>query len=175
MKSLIDRDGTLSRGLADIRTQFGVQANFSAQLLAEAQSAAARPIAGHADWTDRPFVTLDPAASTDLDQAFWIESVGPDLILHYAIADVPCFVSPNGFVDIEAWARGTTIYMPDGKATLYPELLSEGAASLLPNVDRPSIVFTVRIDPAGKVALDGAVRAAIRSRAKLVYSHLHPT
>ena len=71
MKSLIDHDGALSVGLADIRTQFGVQAGFRARVLSEAQSAAARPIGGHADWTDRPFVTLDPSASTDLDQAFW--------------------------------------------------------------------------------------------------------
>ena len=53
-----------------------------------------RAVAGeHADWTDRPFVTLDPATSTDLDQAFAIESAGADLLLHYAIADVAWFVA----------------------------------------------------------------------------------
>ena len=174
MKSLIDRGGRLSQGLADIRIQFGVPVSFPAQVLAEAQAAAALPIAHHADWTDRPFVTLDPAASTDLDQAFWIERSGGDLILYYAIADVAWFVSSNSLMDVEAWARGTTIYMPDGKATLYPELLSEGAASLLPNVQRPSVVFTVRIDPAGKATLDGADRAIIRSRAKLAYEQVQP-
>ena len=39
-----------------------------------------------------PFVTLDPATSTDLDQAFSIEASGSDLLLHYAIADVAWFV-----------------------------------------------------------------------------------
>lgn len=34
------------------------------------------------------FVTLDPAPSTDLDQAFAIERRGTDLLLHHAIADV---------------------------------------------------------------------------------------
>jgi len=53
-------------------------------------------------------------------------------------------------------------------------VLSEGAASLLPNVERPSVVFTVRIDPAGKSSLDGAVRALIRSRAKLAYETVRP-
>ena len=38
--------------------------------------------------TGLPFVTLDPAASTDLDQAFTIERAGADLLLRYAIADV---------------------------------------------------------------------------------------
>jgi VacB/RNase II family 3'-5' exoribonuclease len=169
MKSLIDRQGVLSRGLADIRTQFQVPLEFPPAVLAEADLAAARLVSGHADWTDRDFVTLDPKSSTDLDQAFAIEQSGTDIILHYAIADVAWFVGTGDALDREAWVRGETIYMPDAKASLYPLGLSEGAASLLPDVDRPSVVFTVRIDPTGKSSLDGAVRAMVRSRAKLAY------
>ena len=172
MKALIDRDGVLSSGLADIRTQFEVPTSFPQPVLAEAEVAASRPITGHADWTGRDFATLDPATSTDLDQAFAIERSGADVILHYAIADVAWFVAANDAVDAEAWRRGTTIYMPDGKASLYPERLSQDAASLLPEVDRPSVVFTVRIDPAGKAVLEGAERAVIRSRAKLAYENV---
>lgn len=174
MKSLIDRDGTLSSGLADIRTQFGVPTSFPGNVLEEAQKVAKRPFSGHADLTARPFVTLDPASSTDLDQAFCIERAGGDLILHYAIAHVSWFVSTDQALDTEAWARGETIYMPDGKASLYPEQLSEGAASLLANVDRPSVVFTIRIDPAGKASLDSATPAIVRSRAKLAYDRVRP-
>jgi exoribonuclease R len=169
MKALIDRDGALSSGLADIRTQFQVPTSFPQPVLAEAEVAARRPITGRAYWTGRDFATLDPATSTDLDQAFAIERSGADILLHYAIADVAWFVATNDAVDAEAWRRGTTIYMPDGKASLYPERLSQDAASLLPNVDRPSVVFTVRIGPSGKAVLDGAGRALIRSRAKLAY------
>ncbi len=42
-------------------------------------------------------------------------------------------------------ARGVTVYLPDGKAPLYPPALSEGAASLLPDGPRPAVVFVVRI------------------------------
>ena len=174
MKSLIDRAGALSRGLADIRAQFGVPASFPDDVLAEVSGVAARPISQHADWTAKPFATLDPKESTDLDQAFCIESSGTDLILHYAIADVAWFVDADSPLDIEAWKRGTTIYMPDGKASLYPGQLSDGAASLLPDVDRPAVVFTVRIDSSGASSVDGAVRAVIRSRAKLAYETVSP-
>ena len=174
MNSLIDRNGALSRGLADIRAQFQVPAGFPPEVTAAAKQAAAKPIVDHADWTGRDFVTLDPQTSTDLDQAFAIERAGTDLILHYAIADVGWFVGPGDSLDAEAWKRGETLYLPDGKASLYPRELSEGAASLLPNVDRPSVVFTVRIDGDGKSALDGAVRAMIRSRAKLAYETVTP-
>src|SRR5690606_28815241 len=50
-----------------------------------------------------------------------------------------------------------------------PEVLSHGAASLLPDVDRPAVVFTVRVDTDGTSRLDGVTRALIRSRAKLAY------
>jgi len=171
---LIDRQGALSRGLADIRAQYAVPADFPAEVLAEAEQAAGRPLSGRADWTGRNFVTLDPATSTDLDQAFAIERSGGDIVLFYAIADTAHFVQPDGALDREAWARGETIYLPDGKASLYPRVLSEGAASLLPNVERPAVAFTVRVDPQGKSILAGAERVVIRSRAKLAYETVQP-
>jgi VacB/RNase II family 3'-5' exoribonuclease len=164
-----DRQGALSRGLAQIRAQFRVPEGFSEALTSAASGDASARISGHADWTKKRFVTLDPARSTDLDQAFAIERDATDIILEYAIADVGAFVSEGDAIDVEAWARGTTIYLPDGKAPLYPPQLSEGASSLLPGVDRPSVVFRVRINLAGKVQLDGAVRAVVRSQAKLAY------
>jgi exoribonuclease R len=169
MKTLIDSTHALIGGLAAIRRQFNVPEQFPPAVLAAADSAARRQPTAHADRTDRPFVTLDPATSTDLDQAFMIERSGNDLLLHYAIADVAWFVGDGDAIDREAWQRGTTIYLPDGRAGLYPPVLAEGAASLLPAVARPAVIFTTRIDGDGNARLDGAERAIIRSSAKLAY------
>lgn len=169
MKTLRDPQSLLADGLAAIREQFRVPQAFPPQVLAAAEAAAARRPDAHADWTERSFVTLDPASSTDLDQAFAIESAGADMLLHYAIADVPWFVHDGDPIDVEAWKRGTTTYLPDGKASLHPPVLSEQAASLLPGGPRPAVVLTVRIAPDGTVRLDGATRALIESRAKLGY------
>lgn len=166
---LRDPDCLLAEGLATLRTQFQVPASFPAEVLAAAEAAAQRAPSEHADWTARPFVTLDPAESTDLDQAFAIEPAGADWLLHYAIADVGWFVAPGDPLDAEAWVRGVTTYLPGGKAGLYPPVLAEGAASLLPDGPRPAVVFTVRVRPDGETALDGVTRAVIRSRAKLAY------
>src|SRR5687767_13583647 len=92
MKSLLDPTHALASGLARIRAEYQVPAAFPPEVLAAAASAAARAPADHADRTSTHFVTLDPAASTDLDQAFAIERSGADLLLHYAIADVAWFV-----------------------------------------------------------------------------------
>jgi len=169
VKILADPGHVLEDGLAALRAEVQLPAAFSPAVLAAADAAAARTPTAHADRTDRPFVTLDPAASTDLDQAFAIEPAGSDLLLHYAIADVGWFVDDGDVIDQEAWQRGTTQYLPDGKVNLYPPVLSEQAASLLPDGPRPAVVFTVRIAPDGAAMLDGAERAIIRSRAKLGY------
>ena len=169
MKSLTDPSQALSTGLSRIRAEFHVPDGFPPDVMAAAEAAAKRVPDQHADRTAMPFVTLDPATSTDLDQAFSIEASGSDLLLHYAIADVAWFVEDGDAVDVEAWARGETLYLPDGKAGLYPPVIAEGAASLLPSGPRPAVIFTVRVAEDGGVKLDGAERAIIQSRAKLAY------
>ena len=166
----------MSAGLDEIRADLEIPTEFPAEVLAAADQAVARPIGSHhVDRTDRRFVTLDPESSTDLDQAFDIEVAGDDVILHYAIADVGWFVRPGDPLDVEAFERGVTVYLPDERSTLYPEVLSEGAASLLPDVDRPAVVFTVRVAEDGVTQLDGVERAIIRNRAKLAYDAVDPS
>lgn len=175
MKVLRDPDCILEEGLDAIRAQFNLPTGFPSDAIAEAEAATKLPLSDHIDRTDMPFVTLDPESSMDLDQAFTIERSGNDIILHYAIADVAWFVAVDGPMDRVAWERGESQYLPDGKVSLYPPILSEGAASLLPNVDRPAVIFTVRVAPDGAVKLDGAERAVIRSRAKLAYDKVKPS
>jgi len=168
-------------GFAALRADFGVPGDHPSEVHAAAEAAAARsfdvvepggsPVRWqHVDRTDVEFVTLDPASSTDLDQAFAIDRAGDDVRLRYAIADVGWFVRPGDPIDREAWQRGVTVYLPDGRAGLHPERIAEDAGSLLPGSPKPAVVFDVRIDPDGLVRLAGAERAMVRSRAKLAYS-----
>ena len=169
MKALGDPDPLLGEGLAAIRAQYAIPDGFPREVLAEAERTKSRAPSEHADWTGREFVTLDPESSTDLDQAFVIEPAGDDLILHYALADVGWFVPVGGPMEAEAWTRGLTFYLPDGKARLYPAALSEAAASLLPDGPRPAIIASMRCARDGAVRLEGMERAVVLSRAKLAY------
>ena len=175
MKAIFDPQHALAQGLSEIRQQFQLPTEFPPDVLAAAHAAAQRTPTDHIDRSGMAFVTLDPATSTDLDQAFAIERLGVDLLLHYAIADVAWFVDDGDPVDAEAWRRGTSQYLPDGKASLYPAILSENAASLLPTGPRPAVIFSVRVGPDGAVRLDGVERAIIRSRAKLAYATVRET
>ena len=170
-----DTASVMRTGLDRIRQENEIPDTHPAEVLAAAEEAAARvPGSDHVDRTDVRFMTLDPASSTDLDQAFALDVAGDDIILHYAIADVGWFVRPGDPLDTEAFERAVTVYLPDRRATLYPAVLSEGAASLLPDVDRPAVVFTVRVASDGSTSLDGVERSLIRSRAKLAYTTVTP-
>ena len=174
MRIRADLTDELVEGLRHIRKQFKVPDEFPEEVLRAADEVANRTPSEHIDRRDWPFVTLDPASSTDLDQAFHIEMDGDDVLLHYAIADVAWFVDDGNALDDEAWQRGATQYLPDGKAGLYPPVLAEGAASLLPDGPRPAIVFHVRVNSDGLSMLDGAERSLIESRAKLAYETVRP-
>jgi exoribonuclease R len=155
--------------LAALRTELGVPPSFPPEVEAEAAAAAA-PRLPRADLLDVPFVTVDPPGSRDLDQALHIERRGSGFRIRYAIADVAAFVTPGGAVDAEAHARGVTLYWPGGKAPLHPPVLSEGAASLLPDQERPALVWTLDLDADGELAATDLARARVRSRAKLDYA-----
>jgi exoribonuclease R len=71
----------MATGLDDIRADGGIPESFPDEVSAAARRAALRPLGdGHADRTGRRFVTLDPASSVDLDQAFAIEMAGDEII-----------------------------------------------------------------------------------------------
>ena len=126
------------------------------------------------DLREIPFVTIDPHGATDLDQAMHLEALdtaagGAAFRVRYAIADVGRFITPDGPLDAETHARGQTIYLPDRRIPLHPEAISEGAASLLPGVDRAAYVFTVELAADGTIVSQDLGRAVVRSRAQLDY------
>ncbi|MCY2979717.1 MAG: RNB domain-containing ribonuclease [Planctomycetota bacterium] len=167
----------LAQGFASIAKQFQLPGSFAPGVLLAAEESSlvigenGRPLweVDRRDATSIPLVTLDPATSTDLDQAFAIERDGDDLVLKYALADVSAFVSEGGVIESEAWNRGVTIYGLSEKISLYPKVISQNAASLLPDGPRPAILVSVAICPKGTVALRSIERVVCASRAKLAY------
>lgn len=159
----------LRSALTALRAELKVPEEFPADVRAAAEKSVASVKRPDLDRTDVPFVTIDPAESMDLDQAVHVARSGSGFVIHYAIADVAAFVDPGGVVDAEAHRRGQTFYGPDARSALHPPELSEAAASLLPNQERPALVWELKLDSAGELIDAAARRARVRSRAKLSY------
>ncbi|MEU6139062.1 RNB domain-containing ribonuclease [Streptomyces sp. NPDC047081] len=165
-------EAPLRAALTALRTELDVPESYPAEALAEAERAAKAPVLPAYDATDIPLFTIDPPASTDLDQAMHLSRQGTGYRVRYAIADVAAFVVPGSALDVETHRRVTTLYFPDERIPLHPKLLSEGAASLLPGQIRPAALWTIDLDADGRTRAVDVRRALVRSRAKLDYAHV---
>ncbi|MGN6512784.1 MAG: RNB domain-containing ribonuclease [Lysobacteraceae bacterium] len=159
----------IAEGIAAIRRELQLPGDFPPAVEAAAARAAAAPRLPGLDRTDIPLVTIDPKGAMDLDQALYVQREGDGYRVFYAIADVGAFVAPGDPVDVEAHARGETLYGGDGKIPLHPKVLSEGAASLLPDAVRPALLWTIDLDATGEGVAVDVRRARVRSRARLDY------
>ncbi|MFV8395072.1 RNB domain-containing ribonuclease [Corynebacterium hindlerae] len=152
-----------------IAEEFSVPTEFPAELHQAAAQAVDRYQAERRDCRDIELVTIAPVGSMDLDQAVCIEPQGEGFRVYYAIADVAAFIAQGSALEAESFRRGQTIYLPDEPARLHPEEISEGVASLLPEVDRPAVLWTFDLDERGEVVSHAVERAVVRSRARLDY------
>ena len=84
-------------GLRRIRDELEVPAAFAPAVVAATDAAigAPRDLGARVDLRDVEFVTIDPAGSRDLDQAYFAERRPGGTRVRYAIADVSSFVMPR--------------------------------------------------------------------------------
>lgn len=156
--------------LASLRAEIGLPALYPADARDEATAAARGDLKDfRQDRRDLDFVTIDPPGSMDLDQAVHVATSGHGYVVRYAIADVAAFVSPGRALDAEVHRRGVTYYGPDTRTPLHPPVLGEGAASLLPEQDRPAVLWTLALDSSGELSSVSVTRAVVRSRARLTF------
>jgi exoribonuclease R len=167
---VLGADGaTLRDGVAIVQQELGITPEFSAEVEQTARQSAGQPRLPGLDRTDIAFVTIDPASSMDLDQALHIERDGRGFLVRYAIADVAAFVEPGDPVDEESHRRGETLYGADSRVPLHPTVLSEGAASLLPDTIRPALLWTIKVDADGEGTDAHVERALVRSTGRFDY------
>ena len=120
--------------------------------------------------TDARTVSIDPPGCTDVDDAVSVRSLtggGWEVGVH--IADVSYFVEQGSLLDLEARARGTTVYLVDRRLDMLPALLSENLASLLQRRDRLAVSCVWTLAPDLSVASVWFGRTVIRSSHQLNY------
>eukprot|EP01138_Halocafeteria_seosinensis_P002363 gb/GECG01002420.1/.p1 GENE.gb/GECG01002420.1/~~gb/GECG01002420.1/.p1 ORF type:complete len:1600 (+),score=170.13 gb/GECG01002420.1/:1-4800(+) len=92
--------------------------------------------------------SVDPPGCVDIDDALsFRELSNGNLEVGVHIADVSHFVRRSTSLDQEACSRGTTLYFPDRRFNMLPELLSEDICSLHPDVDRFSVSVFWQLSP----------------------------
>jgi ribonuclease R len=130
----------------------------------------ARDFAGRRDLRHLPLVTIDGETARDFDDAVLCEPQGKGFRLWVAIADVSHYVEHDSALDLEARARGNSVYFPRRVIPMLPEELSNGLCSLNPEVDRLCMVCELAVDAHGAIARYEFYPAVMHSHARLTYT-----
>ena len=124
------------------------------------------------DLRELPTFTIDPIDARDFDDAISAEELdGGRARVWVHIADVSEFVRPDGVIELEAFRRGTSVYVPGAVEPMLPQALSNDACSLRPHVDRLAVTVEMEIECA-EVRSVAFHRSIIRSDARLNYDHI---
>jgi len=154
----------------------GLERGFGPELEGEAERApAAAGEAGEAarrDLTALDTFTVDPATARDFDDAVSAQPDGDGLRLWIHIADVAAHVRPGSALEREAYARGTSVYVPGAVEPMLPAALSAGACSLAPDVERLAVTMELQLTAAGEPRAPSFYRSRVRSNARLDYEQL---
>ncbi len=165
--------GSRSAAVEAILYQQKIERQFPQEVLAEADSAPQSVPAGalrdRLDLRDKTIITIDGAASKDLDDAISLERAGEDWLLGVHIADVSTYVEPGSTLDEEAFQRGTSVYFADQVIPMLPVALSNGICSLNQGVDRLTLSCFMTIGRDGTVSDHSVVKTVIRSTQRMTY------
>lgn len=124
------------------------------------------------DCRNKIVFTIDGDAAQDFDDAVSLSHEGDKLILGVHIADVSHFVRSRSRIDTEAYARGTSVYLPWHTFHMLPTELSCGLCSLMPDADRLALSCEMEIEN-GMVKDYALFTSIIHSSARLTYNQVN--
>ena len=126
---------------------------------------------GREDLRDLPLVTIDGETAKDFDDAVYCRARGQGLPpVGGDRRRQPLRAATAMPLDLEARARGNSVYFPRRVIPMLPEELSNGLCSLKPEVDRLCMVCDMAIAPRGEIKDYRFYPAVMHSHARLTYT-----
>jgi len=127
-------------------------------------------LAGRQDLRHLATVAVDDQFTTEVDDALAIVDHGDGTRTAYVfITDAAQWVPAGSALDFEARHRISTLYIPEGKVPMLPEVLCDGVASLMAGEDRGALAFAITLDAAFEVVDFDVDEAVIRVDARITY------
>lgn len=120
--------------------------------------------------------TIDPADAKDFDDAISIRNLdNGNYEIGVHIADVSHFVTPDSPLDKAAYARATSVYLPDRVNPMLPERISNELCSLRPNEDKYTFSVIFQINNRAEIKHKWIGRTIIHSNHRFTYEEVQET
>ncbi|WP_068673600.1 ribonuclease R [Oceanobacillus sp. Castelsardo] len=156
----------------------GITIDFPEEVLEQAantpETISEDELEGRRDLRDEMIVTIDGADAKDLDDAVSVKQLNNgNYKLGVYIADVSYYVREGSPIDVEAFERGTSVYLVDRVIPMIPHRLSNGICSLNPQVDRLTLGCEMEITSTGEVVNHEIFQSVIRTTERMTYSDVN--
>lgn len=126
------------------------------------------------DLTNELIITIDGADAKDLDDAICVKQLdNGNYLLGVYIADVSNYVKEGTFLDLEAFERGTSVYLPDRVIPMLPKKLSNGICSLNEGVDRLVMGCEIEVNEFGEIINSEIFEGVINSKHRMTYDDVN--
>lgn len=177
IKEVLGNPDDVSARIDSILRAQGITEDFPKEALDQASSFGTRlsPPAwkGRENLFELPLFTIDGADAKDFDDAVSLEELpGGQLRLGIHIADVAHYVKPGSALDREAYARATSVYLPDRVVPMLPPALSDNLCSLVPRRERLTMSVFIDLDRSGRVKKRRLAETVIRSWRRFTYEEV---
>ncbi len=122
------------------------------------------------DYRDVLTFTIDPVDAKDFDDAISIRNLdNGNYEIGVHIADVSHFVTAGSDLDKAAYARATSVYLPDRVNPMLPEKISNELCSLRPNEDKYSFSAVFQMTNRFEIKHTWIGRTLIHSNRRYTY------
>lgn len=152
----------------DLPMEFPAKVLKQAEIVANEVSEA--DMAGRMDVRGWQTVTIDSEDAKDLDDAITITKEGDNYQLGVHIADVTNYVQEHSALDVEAYERGTSVYLVDRVIPMLPHKLSNGICSLNAGENRLALSCIMTIDGKGNVIDHTIAETVIKVDRRMSYN-----
>jgi len=114
--------------------------------------------------------TIDPDDAKDFDDALSFNRIDKNHIeIGVHIADVSHYIEEDSVLDVSAYERATSVYLPDRVIPMLPERLSNGLCSLRPHEEKLTYSCIYKMTNEGKILHKWIGRTIIKSNHRFTY------
>ena len=175
VKEILGKPGEHETEIKSILKKSNISLEFPAEVLDYtgkiSKTVSEKEIKNRRDFRKELTFTIDPEDAKDFDDAISYKEIEKNIYeVGIHIADVSHYVEKNSALDLEAYKRGTSIYLVDRVVPMLPEILSNMVCSLRPKEEKYTFSAIFKINSKGKTIEEWYGKTVIKSDKRFSYA-----